>query len=177
LIVLLCLVGYDLASEGHRKRLALLGELGDIASILGLAVTFIGFGATLYQATQSRRAAEQARDRVLDLNALVGVDSAIRVLEDIRRLHRLEAWPALPDRYTSLMMDLRAIRTRTPSLSKEHQREIQGVVTQLANMERQVERIVNGKAIAEVTGLNITVTRQINRLADLLVELQTKMQG
>jgi hypothetical protein len=74
------------------------------------------------------------------------------------------------------MMDLRAIRTRTPSLSKEHQREIQGVVTQLANMERQVERIVNGKAMAEVTGLNITMTRQINRLADLLVELQTKMQ-
>lgn len=170
-------MGYDLSRERHHRRPALLGELGDIASILGLAVTFIGFGATLYQATQSRRAAEQARDRVLDLNALVGVDSAIRVLEDLRRLHRLEAWPALPDRYTSLMMDLRAIRTRTPSLSKEHQREIQGVVAQLATMERLVERIVNRKAIAEVTSLNITVTRQINRLADLLVDLQTKMQG
>ncbi len=43
-------------------------------------------------------------------------------------------------------------------------------------MERQVEHIVNGKVIAEVTSLNITVTRQINRLADLLVELETKMQ-
>jgi len=137
----------------------------------------VGFGATIYQTTQSRKAAEQARDRVLDLNALVGVDSAIRVLGDIRRLHRLEAWEALPDRYTSLMMDLRAIRTRTPTLSLEHRTRIQEVIAQIAVIERQVERIVNGKIEAEVASLNITVTRQINRLADLLVELQSRMQG
>ena len=133
--------------------------------------------ATFYQARQSKRAAEQARDHVLDLNALVGIDAAIKVLEDIRRLHRLEAWAALPDRYTTLMMNLRSIRTRTPNLSAEHRREIQKVVAQLTAMERQIERIVNGKAAAEVVSLNNVVTRQINRLADLLVELETQMQG
>lgn len=155
----------------------MLSELGNIASILSLVIAVVGFGATIYQTTQSRKAAEQARDRVLDLNALVGVDSAIRVLGDIRRLHRLEAWEALPDRYTSLMMDLRAIRTRTPTLSLEHRTRIQEVIAQIAVIERQVERIVNGKIEAEVASLNITVTRQINRLADLLVELQSRMQG
>jgi len=154
----------------------LLNELGDIASVVALIVTLIGFAATFYQATQSRKAAEQARDQVLNLNALVGIDAAIKVLEDIRRLHRLEAWAALPDRYTSLMMDLRSIRTRTPSLSDEHRRELQRVVAQLAVMERQIERIVNGRATAEIVKLNDTVTRQINRLADLLVDLEKQMQ-
>jgi len=156
-----------------RTRPPLLNEIGSIASIVALVITV----ATFYQARQSKRAAEQARDRVLELNAVVGIDAAIKVLEEIRRLHRLEAWTALPDRYTSLMMDLRAIRTRTPNLSPQHQKEIQKVVAQLTVMERQIEQIINRKAVAEVVSLNEVVTRQINRLADLLVELETLMQG
>jgi hypothetical protein len=150
----------------------LLNEIGDIASLVALVITL----ATFYQARQSKKAAEQARDQVLNLNALVGIDAAIKVLEDIRRLHRLEAWAALPDRYTSLMMDLRAIRTRTPNLSDEHRRKIQRVVAQLEVMERQLERIVTGRATAEIVRLNDTVTRQINRLSDLLAELEKQMQ-
>jgi hypothetical protein len=161
-----------LEAAERRHATSLLNQVGDIASLVALVITL----GTFYQARQSKKAAEQARDQVLNLNALVGIDAAINVLEDIRRLHRLEAWSALPDRYTSLMMDLRAIRTRTPNLSDEQRSEIQGVVAQLAVMERQIERILNGRAPAEIVKLNDTVTRQINRLADLLVDLEKQMQ-
>lgn len=161
-----------------------MSQLGDTVGILGLLVSLAGFGETLYQvkrsrtaAEQSRIAAEQARDRVLELNALNGLDAAIVVLQDIRRLHRMKAWEALPDRYTSLMIDLRAIRTRTPTLSREHRREIQAVVTQLTTLEDEVERIMSRKGGSEVASMNLTVTQQINRLSDVLVELQKKMQG
>ncbi len=119
LFVFFCPRNYHRGAQRQRK--ALIGQLGDIASILGLLVTVAGFGATLYQVKQSRLAAErsltaseqsriaaeQARDRVLELNALNGLDAAVVVLQDIRRLHRMKAWEALPDRYTSLMIDLR----------------------------------------------------------------------
>ncbi len=150
---------------------------GDIASVLGLMITMVGFAATLYQVTRSRQAAEEARDHVLELNAVHGLSAAIRAFEDIRRLHRSEAWGALPDRYTSLRLELVAIRQRTPGLSAEHQKSIQGVVQQLSTMERQVERILEGTSEPEIARLNSVVTRQIDRLGNLLVELQKKIEG
>lgn len=151
-------------------------SLGDVASILALVISSIGFTATLYQVVRSRRAAEQARDTLLRFDAIRTLTSAIQVFREIRTLHRQAFWPVLPDRYTSLRMELAAVRDRTPGLPVEHLKQLQAVVSQISVLERQVEGIINGAA-PQISQLNIAVTRQINRLTDLLIQMQKAMEG
>jgi hypothetical protein len=147
--------------------------VGSLSSVLAVVITAL----TWSQASRSRKAAEQARDRVLEMNAVHDLGVVIETLQDMRRLHRLQAWSALPDRYTFLRRDLVAIRRRTPNLSLQHLAEIQTVVQDLAITERRIEHIIQGKSAPAISSLNVSTTRQINRLVDLLVELQQKMEG
>ena len=110
------------------------------------------------------------------MNAIQGLNDVMRALEDIRRLHRLQAWSALPDRYTSLRRDLIAIRGRTPNLTEDQRSNIQGAIQQLSNIERQVENAMAGGAdVPSVNRINDIVSRQIDRLAVLLVDLQSEI--
>ncbi len=106
-------------------------HLGDLASLSGLLITVVGFGLALWRirkseraADQARRAADSVRQQILEMNAVQGLNDAMRTLEDIRRLHRIKAWPVLPDRYTSLKRDLIAIRGRTPSFTASQRSSI-----------------------------------------------------
>jgi hypothetical protein len=148
---------------------------------VGLVITIIGFALALWRIRKSQTAAEQARniaesvrDQILQMNAVQELHTAIRNLEDLRRLHRSKAWSSLPDRYTSLRMELIAIRGRTPTLTTEQRSSIQSAIQQLSNLEDEIEN-----AIAEnrdpAPRLIITVSKQIDRLAILLVELQNQI--
>jgi hypothetical protein len=101
-----------------------------------------------------------------------GLNDVIRVLEDIRRLHRLQAWAALPDRYTSLKRDLIGIRTRTPSFTPAQRSTLQAAIQQLSNIETQVENVIGGSDAPNVPRMNQIIARQIDRLVEILVELQ-----
>jgi len=75
-------------------------QLGDLASLLALLITIVGFGLALWRIWRSekaselaRRAAESVREQILQMSAVQSLDDVIRTLEDIRRLHRLQAWP------------------------------------------------------------------------------------
>jgi hypothetical protein len=111
------------------------------------------------------------------MNAVQGLNYAMRALalEDIRRLHRLEAWPALPDRYTSLRRDLIAIRGRTPKFTKDQKESIQAAIQQLSNIEKQVEKAMGGSVPLDVHRINEVVSKQIDRLALVLVDLQNEI--
>jgi hypothetical protein len=135
----------------------------------------VGFVLALRQATRARVAAEQARDHVLELNTVHTLGAVIEAFQDIRRLHRLEAWTALPDRYTSVRKELVAIRRRTPGLSEQQLTEIQTVVQEITTMERKIEQIAGGK-IPDIASLNASTTRQISRLVDLLAERQREVE-
>ena len=158
-------------------------HLGDIASVLGLLITIGGFTLALWRIRKSQSASEQAleaaegvREQILQMNAIQGVNVAIRTLEDIRRLHRLKAWPVLPDRYTSLKQELISIRGRTPSLTESQRSEIQGAIQQLSTIERQVESTMAGADEPDIDRINDIISRQIDRLAQVLVELQNEIE-
>lgn len=150
-------------------------KLGDLASVLALVITIVGFSITIVQVRRSLRASEEARDHVLQMNAIHELDATIKALEDIRRLHRMNAWEAMPDRYTSVRRDLIAIRIRTPTLSHEHQADLQSALQQLSTTERQVERLMAGAGVISVDRLNDIISKQIDRLTRLLVELQRQL--
>jgi len=151
--------------------------------LLALLVAIVGFALTLWRirksqtaSEQARKAAESVREQILQMNAIQGLNDVMRALEDIRRLHRPEAWPALPDRYTSLKRDLIAIRGRTPNLTEDQRSNIQGAIQQLSNIERQVENAIAGATgVPSVNRINDIISRQIDRLAVLLVDLQNEI--
>jgi hypothetical protein len=160
-----------------------IAELGDIASIVGLFITIGGFGIALWQIQKSKSASEQARQvaesvraQILQMNAIQDISAASKAFEDIRRLHRQRAWEALPDRYTSLKQLLISIKGRTPNLSNAQKAQIQGAVQQVSNIEAQVEIAIGGKDEPEVQRINQIVSRQIDRLADLLVDVQNEIE-
>jgi hypothetical protein len=155
-----------------------------VASILGLLITFGGFAIAFWQIRRTKtaseaaqRAAEGAREQILLMNAIQGLGEAIRALEDISRLHRLFAWSVLSDHYTSLRRNLIAIRGRTPTLSETKRTEIQAPIQQLSIIERQEERAISGPNPPATDRMNEVISRQIDRLAALLVDLQNGVEG
>jgi hypothetical protein len=158
-------------------------QLGDIASIFGLVVTIFGFLFTLVGVWKSKSAAEAAElaaqnveEELRQMNAIQGLSLAIKSLEEIKALHRLPAWTVLPSRYTSLKLDLIAIRGRAPNLTESQKASIQGVITQLSTIEGQVESKLAGSDAPGAAQLNEVVSEQIEKIAVVLVELQAEVE-
>jgi hypothetical protein len=124
---------------------------------------------------QARAAAQAVREQLLQMNAIQGLNLAIKTLEDVQRLHRIKAWQALPDRCTSLKQDLIAIRIRSRNLTEDQQSSIQGAIVQLSTIQRGVESTVAGGDAPDVPRMNEIISEQIDRLTVVLAELQNEI--
>jgi hypothetical protein len=121
--------------------------LGIFATVVGLAVSILGFVFTFREVRRAKTAAEQARQvaretkrSLLAANALVDFASAMAIMEEIRRLHRESAWRILPDRYSALRHALISVRSDHPFLTDFQKSVIQASVVQIRSMEQMVER-------------------------------------
>jgi phosphoglycerate-specific signal transduction histidine kinase len=146
-------------------------------------VTLVGFGIAIHQIRATKTASEQAkevaegvRNQILQMNAVRGLDAAIKAFEIIRKLHRAESWDALPELYTSLKHELIAIKVRTPNMSDAHRTQLQNAIQQISNMEKQVEGTIGGGSTPEVDRMNNVVSRQMDRLGQVIVELQIAIE-
>jgi hypothetical protein len=90
---------------------------GDLASVVGVAVSVIGFWYAIWLARQARTAAEQARDaaeaargRIFSLDTIKELTAAKMALNEIIRLQRLNArsvpWDIVLERYGSALDSL-----------------------------------------------------------------------
>lgn len=90
---------------------------GDLASVVGVAVSVIGFWYAIWLARQARTAAEQARDaaeaardRIFSLDTISELTAARLTLGEIIRLQRLDvweiAWETVLERYASARLSL-----------------------------------------------------------------------
>jgi hypothetical protein len=90
---------------------------GDLASVVGVAVSVIGFWYAIWLARQARTAAEQARDaaraateRIFSLDTISELTAAKMALSEIIRLQRLNVWEVARDvvleRYASARISL-----------------------------------------------------------------------
>ena len=160
--------------------------LGDLASVAGLLLTVIGFGLTLYGVRKSRTASESAslaakdaKNAILHTETIYNFSSAVTMMEEVKRLHRAEAWEVLPDRYSYLRKSLISILSTHKELSPEHRTLIQSAVVQFRELESSIEvYLTNKKTLPNSAKLNKIVTNQIDKLDEVLNIIKSNsMQG
>lgn len=152
---------------------------GDIASVLGLFVSLVGFLVTIYGVWRSKRSAQRAEaaarratEAIASMHSITDLASVLAALEEVKRLHRTSAWTLLPDRYGSLRGKLVALRTSRPRLSEDQNATLQGAIQHLANLEATVDRaLAASKTPSNVPRLTSIVSDQIDKLTELLAQL------
>jgi hypothetical protein len=106
-------------------------HLGDLASLAGVAISIVGFGATLWNVRRSKSAAEraeaaanEARRAMRTYQTVADFSAGIAIMEEIKRLHREGRIDPLLDRYAALRKALIGVRRMAPSLTPSMERQI-----------------------------------------------------
>lgn len=157
-----------------------LSYVADVSSLVGLAITVVGFWVTVHAAIKSRKAAERAeaaakaaRSRLLKLDAIQLLASVIAILEEVKRLHRDGEWSALPEKYGTARRSLIEIRSTELVLAEEQGAIVQGAIAQLATIEKKVEQRLADPTIAvNAPKLNALISQQSDGLTKVLTELR-----
>src|SRR6266849_960441 len=96
-------------------------HIGDLASIVGVAISVIGFIVTVWNVRRSKSAAEraeaaanEARSLVRGYQTIADFSAAIAIMEEIKRLHRTGQLDMLLDRYAALRKVLIGVRKLSP---------------------------------------------------------------
>jgi hypothetical protein len=149
-------------------------SIADYATLVGLAVTFIGWAWSIFAATGARTAAREAAGAIRKNQKLVDLSSAIGIGEEIKRLHRTLQWAVLPDRYSTcrtLLIQLK--RSSAATLTETQQTRLQSAIGFLSETESYVEKqlLQGGVPNNQVAKLNFRISRHIDELNEFLVEL------
>lgn len=158
---------------------------GDVASVLEVIIAVIGFIVTIVSVMRSKKAAQRAeqaalkvRDDILKVNTIAEFSAAIVTMDEIKRLHRENAWIVLPDRYSALKKTLISIRSANPDMSNNHKTVFQSAIQHFSNFEKQIETVIaTNSGTPDVPKLNQIISRQIDRLTEVLVEMKNNFKG
>jgi|GEM_PF-586240 hypothetical protein len=163
---------------------AVRNHIGDLASVVGVLKSIVGFAVTIWNVSRSKRAARRAEEAVLEVkrglnlfNTAVDIAAAMAIMEEIRRLHREGAWPVLPDRYSTLKRHLTTIRKTEISLDDAHRRAILLAIQNLTGMEQEAERAIARDSPMNVPKLNRLVSKDIDRLHEVLIDVRNRIGG
>jgi len=148
-------------------------------------VTVLGFGFTLVAVYRSKTAAQSARDAALEAKALLlrsdaiaDFATAVSIMDEIRRLHRVGAWAILPDRYSILRAKLISIRTSNSNMSEDHRVALSRAIEEFKAIEARVERsIASGTAPPNPAKLNEIVGTHLDALGEALTTLKQGIEG
>ena len=157
---------------------------GDIASVVGVFISLVGFAVTIWGVLRSKSAAQRAesaadaaRKSILRSDTLMELSASVTMMEEIKRLHRASAWSVLPDRYSILKSHLVSIRTSNPTLKVEHQAALQSAILQFGDMEKRIEKTISGKSgPPSVATLNEIVSAQVNKINEILAVLKQDIE-
>ena len=157
---------------------------GDIASVVGVVVSLVGFAVTIWGVLTSKSAAQRAesaanaaRRSILRSDSLMELSASVTMMEEIKRLHRASAWSVLPDRYSLLKSHLVSIRTSNTTFAADHQASLQSAIQHFGDMEKRIEKTISGKSGApNVATLNEIVSAQINKVNEILAVLRQDIE-
>lgn len=159
-------------------------QVGAIASVLGVIVSVIGFTVTLYNVARSKSAATRAETAAVEaqksarlFDTVADVSKAISMMEEAKRLNRAGEWKVLLDRYGEIRRTLNEIRSANPNLNDTHKSDIQSTIGQLATIENSIEESLQKNVNpADVAKFNKLISRQIEKLDVVLVEIKSKQR-
>jgi hypothetical protein len=135
---------------------------GDLASVLGFALTIWFAWRAKTAAEQARKAAEDVREQISRFDTIAELSAAMTIIEEIMRLQRTQAWEIVwdivLDRYATLQSHLSRSKGGA-GLTEAHRTSIQ---TAIARFRIMVEGIEKARTEQEQEQL---VTAVLNRKA------------
>jgi hypothetical protein len=154
----------------------------DLAGIIGLLITAIGFGVTFIGLTRSKKAAEETSNAVKSMkhklalfDTSANLASAIEMMDQTRRLQRANAWPALIDQYGRLKRILIQTRADNSDLPDDQMKSLQSMIKFCATMENAIESsVANNRDVPEADKLNIRLSRHIDTLTEIRIAIKSK---
>jgi Co/Zn/Cd efflux system component len=160
---------------GWLKNYDLAGTWADVAGLVGFVVTIIAALAAKSAAEAAKSAAENMREKIRLFDTVVDTQAVISALEDVKKLHRLRDWNALPEKYASIRRQLIMLREGGASLNDEQLKTIQNAVTNLSEMERQLDRSLARNAQPQGSDkLNPLISDDSDALVALLQSLKQR---
>lgn len=152
--------------------------VGDLASLVGVAISIIGFVVTVWNVRRSKSAAEraeaaanEARQAMRGYQTLSDLSATIAIMEEIRRLHRLRQIDPLLDRYGALRKALIGVRKLAPALTESMEKQLQSAITALIIMEDVVERARAEGNSPDFVELNHLLSAEIDSLHEVLIDM------
>jgi len=149
---------------------------GNIASVVGLVVSVLGFSFTLYQVRKSRSAAERAQamareaiDRVSSRLFFTQITIAVRLVQEVRSFCRAADWHRAIDRCEQLRIVLAGV-VDDPKLQGDDQTSVTSAIDDLLLIIRHLEGIGQGKKSPSVPA------RMIETLDRIVISL-TRIDG
>ena len=153
-------------------------HLGDLSSIIALIISIIGFAIITYNVVKTRKLSVQIRKDMKRIDSVSEFSSAISCMDEIKTLHRMEAWQILPNKYSTLRRALIVIREINPDISYESKKIIQSTISTLSSIENEIEKSNYTKVPPpNIPKLNQTISRQMDKLHPVLIEMQNKIGG
>ena len=154
--------------------------VGAYASIGSIVIALLGFSLTLFNVRKGRTAAQRAETAAKDAvgrlklyDSVSGFSTAISILEEIKRLHRKDAWEVVIDRYAALKGILVEVRASNANLTQKQSTVVQKVITDLSTMENAVEtEMARGGTPQEVPRFNEMLSKDIEKIQAVLAELK-----
>jgi hypothetical protein len=175
------LLEYAIQTLNWLKAHDLAGTWADVSgfliAIVGFAATLVGVQKSKNAAVAAQQAAQATRDSIRLFETIVDFSTAIAVLEDIKRSHRETGISTtLPERYATIRKLLIVLRTSHVKLSDDQLAVIQNAVANLSSMEDHIEKALANKSALPVAKFNSLISRDIDRLVDVLTTLKTNQE-
>ena len=153
---------------------------GDLASVVGVAISIIGFVFTIIGLKRSKNATQRVTEAVTEVKHKLSLQAAatdlltlMNDIEEIKVLHRFGFWGAMPSRYSSLRKRLFSVKGNCPTLTKAQKAAIQGAIEQFKGVEEIVEvALASNQTPPDVALLNKLATEQGDRITAVLIAIQ-----
>ncbi len=154
-------------------------NLDAISSVLGLALTIIGFCITIYNVKKSRKAAQDAADKtqkisdtIFRVDKLLEIEKTLNLIEDIKRMNSTGEILICSQFYSTARKSLITFREYFVDMNDSEQSVIQEFITSLSRCETLVD-----KAKMDETPLNFAkINGQLNSSMDSMTKLLAKLK-
>jgi len=158
----------------------MLGDAGNIASLVGVAISLFGLGFAILQILKLRGETRAAREAAEATRTALGRDMVIadvtrlnERLQLLKEIHRDGNRPRALDHYPEIIGLFQDIRRRHPGLSDNDREMVMRAIVQITEIEQTVERLESVIPLE----LGVELNRILRELqSGLLGELEERLQ-
>ena len=157
-------------------------NIGDLASVAGLAISIVGFAVTLWNVARSRSAAEraeeaanQARSRFRLFDTIGALTEAMAMMTQIQQLHRERAWGRAIASYPVVARLLREVGGMSPDLTRPELSALQDAHPDMLSIERRVDGFIQSGQEPDGFGqFNRLLSRHIRNIHNTLLAVKQR---